>query len=46
MKDSLFVLIFWWIGWAVFFPRNFGKEMRSTFNKIKEGWNSPPKEKP
>jgi hypothetical protein len=27
-------------GWAVFFPRSFGKEMRSTFDKIADGWNS------
>lgn len=45
MAYSLSFLIFWWVGWAVFFPRSFGKEMRKIFDKIAEGWNSPPQEK-
>ena len=44
--SALCFMIVWHLSWAMIFPRSFGKEMRSIFNKIKEGWNSPPKEKP
>ena len=38
--DGLCGVVLVWVLWLVFFPRSFGKEMRSMWTKIKDDRDS------
>jgi len=42
MQSIFFGVITVWILWLVFFPRSFGKEARTLWGKVVEGWNATP----
>lgn len=43
--DGLCGVVLFWVLWATFSPKSFGKQIRVWRDEIAEGWNSPPEEK-